>query len=110
MNSVKNLKTNQLVTHPQPLASIASERQISNQPDVVTTMNILSKLSFLVVSHVNFSGHAQELVEFLRPRSNKLMFISHPFSYAPQKESTATLYARAHHNHVAIINRKLGRQ
>jgi glycosyltransferase involved in cell wall biosynthesis len=92
MNSVKNLKTNQLITYPQPLNSIASECQITNEVDVVATTNILSRLCFLVVSHVAFTGHAQELEEFLKQRSRKLMFIGHPFSYASQKKSTATMY------------------
>jgi glycosyltransferase involved in cell wall biosynthesis len=52
----------------------------------------LSKLSFLVISHVAFTGHAQELKNFLIQRANKLVFIGHPFSYAVQKKSIAEYY------------------
>ena len=53
---------------------------------------ILPRLSFLIVSHVAFTGHAQELESFLKERSNKLMFIGHPFSYAIQKRTIAKTY------------------
>ena len=49
-------------------------------------------MSFLIVSHVAFTGHAQELESFLKERANKLTFIGHPFSYASQKGSTAKTY------------------
>jgi len=52
----------------------------------------LSKMSFLVISHVAFTGHAQELKNFLIQHANKLVFIGHPFSYAPQKKSVAEYY------------------
>ena len=48
----------------------------------------------MVVSHVAFTGHAQELEAFLKGHSSTLMFIGHPFSYANQKESIATLYEK----------------
>ena len=41
-----------------------------------------------------FTGHAQELEAFLKGHSSSLMFIGHPFSYANQKESIATLYEK----------------
>ena len=52
----------------------------------------LSKMSFLVISHVAFTGHAQELRNFLIQHANKLVFIGHPFSYAVQKNSFAEYY------------------
>ena len=52
----------------------------------------LSRLSFVVVSHVAFTGHAQELKFFLKRHGDKLLFISHPFSFAPQKNSVAEFY------------------
>jgi glycosyltransferase involved in cell wall biosynthesis len=58
------------------------------------SVNDLSKLSFLVISHVAFTGHAQELKNFLIQRANKLMFIGHPFSYAVQKKSVAEYYEK----------------
>jgi len=56
------------------------------------SMTDLSELSFLVVSHVAFTGHAQELKNFLIENANKLVFIGHPFSYALQKKSVAEYY------------------
>ena len=56
------------------------------------TMNDLSMLSFIVVSHVAFTGHAQELKSFLKQQAEKLVFIGHPFSYALQKTSVAEYY------------------
>ncbi len=53
---------------------------------------VLLRLSFLIVSHVAFTGHAQELESFLKERTYKLMFIGHPFSYASQKGSSAKIY------------------
>ena len=53
---------------------------------------ILSSMSFLIVSHVAFTGHAQELESFLKERANKLTFIGHPFSYASQKGSIVKIY------------------
>lgn len=74
--------------------SIESECQTTNEVDAVSKADVLSKLSFVIVSHIAFTGHAQELENFLKQRSHKLMFIGHPFSYAPQKESTATIYEK----------------
>jgi len=54
----------------------------------------LPKLSFIVVSHVAFTGHSQELKNFLKQHAEKLLFIGHPFSYALQKTSTAELYEK----------------
>lgn len=56
------------------------------------TLLTLPKLSFIVVSHVAFTGHSQELEHFLKQHAQKLLFIGHPFSYALQKRSTAKLY------------------
>ena len=52
----------------------------------------LSSLSFIVVSHVAFTGHAQELKNFLKQYAETLTFIGHPFSYAFQKKSIAEYY------------------
>jgi glycosyltransferase involved in cell wall biosynthesis len=46
------------------------------------------------VTHVAFTGHAQELEAFLKEHSSSLLFIGSPFSYANQKESIATLYEK----------------
>ena len=54
----------------------------------------LTKMSFLIVSHVAFTGHAQELKDFLKSHSEKLVFIGHPFSYALQNESIAEFYEK----------------
>ena len=56
------------------------------------TVDELSRLSFLVISHVAFTGHAQELKIFLKQHAYKLVFIGHPFSYALQKKSVAEYY------------------
>jgi glycosyltransferase involved in cell wall biosynthesis len=53
---------------------------------------LLSQLSFVIVTHVAFTGHTQELETFLGQRSSKLMFIGHPFSYAKQEKSFAKIY------------------
>lgn len=87
-------KTKQLLKYSPVADSIKSKVQTSNEVDVTTTGNALSKLSFVIVSHVAFTGHVQELEIFLKQRSHKLMFIGHPFSYAPQKKSSATLYEK----------------
>jgi len=98
MSFIKNLgklgKANQVFTSPLAVDSIESKCQTSNEVDFSTTADALSKLSFVIVSHVAFTGHPQELEIFLKQRSRKLMFIGHPFSYAPQKESTATIYEK----------------
>jgi glycosyltransferase involved in cell wall biosynthesis len=54
----------------------------------------LVKMSFIVISHVAFTGHAQELKDFLKRNSETLIFIGHPFSYAIQNESIAELYKK----------------
>lgn len=61
-----------------------------------TIKKVLSKLSFVIVSHVSFTGHAQELERFLREHSRKLMFIGHPFVFAKQKRSFATVYEKGY--------------
>ena len=58
------------------------------------TLKDLSLLSFLEVSHVAFTGHAQELKSFLNQRVEKLVFIGHPFFYALQKKSVAEYYEK----------------
>jgi glycosyltransferase involved in cell wall biosynthesis len=72
-----------------PMVSSAENRQ---NCEMNVTLYTLPKLSFLVVSHVAFTGHAQELEDFLKQYAHKLMFIAHPFSYASQKKSTAKFY------------------
>lgn len=61
---------------------------------MLSTETILSQLSVIIVSHVAFTGHSQELESFLRKRSRKLVFIGHPFFYAPQKSSFVTIYEK----------------
>jgi glycosyltransferase involved in cell wall biosynthesis len=58
------------------------------------TLDMLSKMSFIVVSHIAFTGHAQELRDFLKQHSEKLFFIGHPFSFALQKKSFAEFYEK----------------
>ena len=67
------------------------KQQVSDEVNIAKTADALSRLSFAIVSHVAFTGHAQELENFLKKRSSKLMFIRHPFSYATQKKSRATI-------------------
>jgi hypothetical protein len=74
--------------------SIESKCQTTTEVDVASNANVLSKLSFVIVSHIAFTGHTQELENFLKQRSCKLMLIGQPFSYAPQNESTATIYEK----------------
>ena len=74
--------------------SIESECQTTNEVDAVSKADVLSKLSFVIVSHVAFTGHPQELESFLKQRGHELMFIGHPFSYALQKKSAATVYEK----------------
>ena len=52
----------------------------------------LANMSFFVVSHVAFTGNAQELKFFLRQHAHKLVFVGHPFSYASLKKSGAEFY------------------
>ncbi|MDR1992281.1 MAG: glycosyltransferase [Nitrososphaerota archaeon] len=67
----------------------------SGQSDKWTgTLNKLSRLSFIVVSHIAFTGHAQELRNFLIRHVEQLVFIGHPFSYAPNKTSFAQFYRK----------------
>jgi len=63
---------------------------------IATIEKVLFKLSFVIVSHVAFTGHTQELERFLREHSRKLMFIGHPFFFAKQKRSIATVYEKGH--------------
>lgn len=92
MSFIKNFrKSRQLLTSPL-IADPVKNKCHPSEMDVVTTAAVLSKLSFVIVSHIAFMGHAQELEEFLKKRSHKLMFIGHPFSFAPQKSSVASVY------------------
>ena len=83
--------TNVVLGCPMTPSTVKSESQTYKAGDNAT-VEVLSKLSFVIVSHVAFTGHAQELETFLKRHSHNLMFIGHPFSYAPQKKSTATMY------------------
>jgi glycosyltransferase involved in cell wall biosynthesis len=74
--------------------SIRSESKIFDKVNVDRIQEILPQLSFVIVSHVAATGHPQELEVFLKKRSNKLMFIGHPFFYAKQKEPFAILYEK----------------
>ena len=56
------------------------------------TLGKLTYMSFFIVSHVAFTGHAQKLKAFLRQHAHKLVFVGHPFSYASQKKSIAEFY------------------
>lgn len=40
-----------------------------------------------IVTHVFADGPSQALEQFLKPKANMLVFIGHPFSYAPQTNS-----------------------
>lgn len=73
---------------------VKSVCQSSHEMNAATTADVLSKLSFVIVSHVAFTGHPQELESYLKQRGHKLMFITHPFSYASQKKSSATVYEK----------------
>jgi glycosyltransferase involved in cell wall biosynthesis len=81
-----------IFTHATKVNSIGSERQFSHEMGASPFGNVYSQLSFIIVSHIAYTGHGDELELFLKPRSSKLMFIGHPFYYAEQKESTATMY------------------
>jgi len=61
---------------------------------MLNVKRILSQFSVIIVSHVAFTGHSQELEKFLRKRSPKLVFVGHPFSYATQKNSFVTVYEK----------------
>lgn len=52
----------------------------------------LSELSVIIVSHILFEGHAQELENFLSKRCREVMFIGHPFSNATWKSSFVRIY------------------
>jgi glycosyltransferase involved in cell wall biosynthesis len=71
-----------------------SNCDFSNESIMTSIERELSRLSFVIVTHVAFTGHAQELEGFLRQHNSKLLFIGHPFYYANQKQSTATFYTR----------------
>jgi glycosyltransferase involved in cell wall biosynthesis len=95
MNSSKTNKlTDVVLVYSMASSTVKSEKQASNEAGDNATTEVLSNLSFVIVSHVAFTGHAQELETFLKKHSYKLMFIGHPFSYAPQKKSTATMYEK----------------
>ena len=61
---------------------------------MLSVNRILSQLSVIIVSHVAFTGHSQELERFLQKRSRKLVFMGHPFFYATQKKSFLTVYEK----------------
>ncbi|MGC9203282.1 MAG: hypothetical protein ACP5HX_11520, partial [Thermoproteota archaeon] len=52
---------------------------------------ILSRLSVILVSHIAFAGHSQELEKFLQKRCRKLVFIGIHF-LCSTKNSFATVY------------------
>ena len=54
----------------------------------------LATLSVVIVSHVAFTGHSQQLENFLKKRVKRLVFIGHPFTYAEQKSSFALVYEK----------------
>lgn len=92
MNSLRNLrKVNQVPAYLFAADSAKNRFQVHDVHSA-KAMADLSKLSFLVVSHVAFTGHAQELKNFLKQHAEKLVFIGHPFSYASQKKSVAEFY------------------
>jgi glycosyltransferase involved in cell wall biosynthesis len=78
----------------QKVGSIRSECQVSDKSYVDRIEAELLQLSFVIVSHVAATGHPQELEVFLKKRSDKLLFIGHPFFYAKQKEPSAILYEK----------------
>jgi glycosyltransferase involved in cell wall biosynthesis len=71
-----------------------SEAQIPDEVEINRIESILPQLSFAIVSDVAATGHPQELEGFLKKRSDKLVFIGHPFFYAKQKEPYAILYEK----------------
>lgn len=54
----------------------------------------LKKLKVLVITHSYATGLSQEFVKFLKNKIPLLVFIDHPFSYAKEKRSSATLYQK----------------
>ncbi|MBU3957257.1 glycosyltransferase family 4 protein [Patescibacteria group bacterium] len=55
----------------------------------------LEKSRFLIITHSPFdAGPAQEFVAFLKDKVSLLAFINHPFFYAEEKHSSATLYQK----------------
>jgi glycosyltransferase involved in cell wall biosynthesis len=93
MNPLKRVRNvNQASTHLFTANSAKCECQTHVHSEKV--IKDLSMLSFLVVSHVAFTGHAQELKSFLKKQAEKLVFIGHPFSYALQNESIAEFYEK----------------
>jgi len=66
----------------------------SSRKSKLTVEKVLSQLSVVIVSHVAFTGHSQELENYLRKRSRKLVFIGHPFFYANHKNSFVTVYEK----------------
>ncbi len=52
----------------------------------------LSKLSFVIVTHVYATGPAFKLEEYLRHKARILIFIGHPFSYAKETNSFLRIY------------------
>ena len=69
--------------------------------DASAIERISLQLSFLIVSHVSFTGHSQELEKFLQKRTQRLAFIGHPFFFAEQKRSFATIYEKG------VVKRKM---
>ena len=54
----------------------------------------LSQLSFVIVTHVAFTGHAQELEAFLKEHSSILMFIGLPFLLCEPKRINRDFYEK----------------
>lgn len=54
----------------------------------------LKKLKVLVITHSCATGLSQEFVTFLKNKVSLLAFIDHPFSFAHEKRSSATLYQK----------------
>ena len=51
-------------------------------------------INVVIATHVFATGPSQELEEYLQPKVKQLMFIGHPFSYAPETRSFFEIYTR----------------
>ncbi len=73
MNALTTLKKINL-SHSCSLVSDSSEEMDFQDSQVYSsqTKADLSKMSFLIVSHVAFTGHAQELKDFLKSSLRKV--------------------------------------
>lgn len=47
---------------------------------------------FIIVSHIYATGPAWQLIDYLRPRAREVLFIGHPFPYAPDTRSFLRVY------------------